>query len=134
MAITGLPGVSGCTVGPAKTTFVSDGIAVVGFGMIAARKSDWLLRAMLLLALFVLILGPTRAVSAMPVVACCAGSPCHEDGKATCLETCILACQAIVAPDEAILEPTISIALANTAMPRGVLAGLVVAPELPPPR
>ena len=102
--------------------------------MIGAWKSNWLLGAMLLLSLLVLIAGPTRAVAATPMVPCCAGSPCHEDGKASCLDTCILACQAIVAPTVAILEAAVGIALANAAMPRSVLAGLAVAPELPPPR
>lgn len=102
--------------------------------MTGGVKSDWLLRAMLVLGLLMLIMGPARAVAAMPTIPCCAGSPCHEDGKATCLDTCILACQAIVAPDAAILGPTIGMVLANTAMPRSVLAGLAVTPELPPPR
>ena len=102
--------------------------------MTGALKSDWLLRAMLVLGLLMLIMGPARAVAAMPAAPCCAGSPCHEDGKATCLDTCILACQAIVAPDVAILEPTTAMPLATTAMPRSLLAGLAVSPELPPPR
>ena len=94
--------------------------------MTGALKSDWLLRAMLVLGLLMLIMGPAHAVAAMPAVPCCAGSPCHEDGKATCLDTCILACQAIVAPDVAILEPTTAITLATTAMPRSLLVGLAV--------
>ncbi len=102
--------------------------------MIGALKSDWLRRAVLVLGLLMLVVGPSRAVAAMTTVPLYAGSPCHEDGKATCVDTCILACQAIVAPDHAILKSTIDMALVNTAMPRSVLAGLAVAPELPPPR
>lgn len=99
-----------------------------------ARTSCWA-RGLMLLSAIILFAATAMPAAAMLKGECCADMPCHEQSKKVpCPDACVLACQAMVAPEAMIVEPATfgSTPIAPVISP--VLQGLALAPELPPPR
>ena len=98
-----------------------------------AMTSNWLARGLMLLGLVMLIAGPVAPATAAPMD-CCPDAPCHDIGKSTCPQACVVACQAIVAPNLGISPPfrrdTPPVSPNIALLP----PGQAVAPDLPPPR
>ncbi|CAN5330748.1 hypothetical protein BH10PSE4_BH10PSE4_39720 [soil metagenome] len=96
-------------------------------------RSSWLAKGFMLLGALLLILGPIAPAHATPMD-CCADAPCHDVAKSACPEACVVACQAIVAPELLLSEPVGRGASMVMADRGDLLAGRAIAPELPPPR
>lgn len=93
-------------------------------------------RALMLLAVVLLLAAPVLpAAAAQPMDDCCPQAPCHADtGKVVCPTACVLACQAIVAAEQMVAQPT-ELEPVATAWIRSTLStGRTPAPEVPPPR
>jgi hypothetical protein len=95
--------------------------------------SSWLAWSMVLLGALLLVAGPLSPAVAAPMD-CCPDAPCRDIDKSACPQTCVVACQIIVAREHQLSEPVCRdapmIASAPTLMP----PGRAVAPDLPPPR
>jgi hypothetical protein len=98
-----------------------------------AGLSDWL-RGMVALCAVLLLAAPALASAAQPLGDCCAGAPCHEMGKATCPSLCVMACQAVVAPDAEVVEASGFGPVARPFLNAVLPAGRTPSPETPPPR
>jgi len=98
-----------------------------------AATSGWLARGLVLLGLVMLLAAPLTTATARPMD-CCMDAPCHDVGKATCPDVCVVACQIMAPPEQLISEPVGRYAplaaLGLVDMPSGRL----IAPDLPPPR
>ncbi len=103
---------------------------------VLAVRFGRLARGLMLLGVLLLIAGPgLPAAAAQPKDDCCPEASCHgENGKAICPPLCVLACQAIVAPDPLISHPAGLAPVAVTRMATMLPNGQTPAPELPPPR
>jgi hypothetical protein len=87
----------------------------------------------MLLGLVLLLAAPLTPATAKPMD-CCMDAPCHDIGKATCPDVCIVACQ-IVVPSQPLISGPVG-RYAPMASP-GLIdmpPGRSVAPDLPPPR
>ena len=101
-----------------------------------ATERHWLARGLMLLAAILLFAAPALpSAAAMPQGDCCAEMPCHDQSKkAPCPDACVLACQVVVAPDISVVGSAEVGSAPITFMISSLLAGRVLAPELPPPR
>jgi len=95
--------------------------------------NGWM-RGLLVLCAMLLFAAPALPSVAQPLGDCCAGMSCHDVGKAQCPSTCMVACQAVVAPEGGIVESP-SFGPTAVASPGAVLPpGRTTLPETPPPR
>jgi hypothetical protein len=101
-----------------------------------ATGPNWWARGLMLLSALLLFAAPAMpSVAAMPRSDCCEDMPCHDQSKKTlCPETCVIACQVIVAPEALIIGPAEIGSAPIAPMISLRLPGRVLAPELPPPR
>lgn len=98
-------------------------------------RTSWWARGLMLLSAILLFATPAMPAAALSRAECCADMPCHDQGKkVACPDACVIACQAIVAPEAMVAGSAAfgSTPIAPTISP--VFAGLALAPELPPPR
>lgn len=98
-----------------------------------AARSGWVARGLMLLGLVLLLVAPLTPATAKPMD-CCMDAPCHDIGKATCPDVCIVACQVVVPPEQQISEPVGRYAPMASPGPADMPPGRSVAPDLPPPR
>lgn len=90
----------------------------------------------MLIAAVLLFSAPTlTAMAAEPQPDCCADMPCDDLGcQVSCPQACVVACQAIVAPEGQSVEPAELRSVLIAPMVTRLPLGLSLAPELPPPR
>jgi hypothetical protein len=98
-----------------------------------AARSGWVAWGLMLLSLALLLVAPLTPATAKPMD-CCMDAPCHDIGKATCPDICIVACQIVVPPEQLISEPVGRYAPMASPGPVDMPPGRSVAPDLPPPR
>ena len=98
-----------------------------------AATSSWLARGLMLLGLVLLLAAPLAPAIAKPMD-CCMDAPCHDMGKATCPDVCIVACQIVVPPEHLFSERMDRHAPLPTPGLIDMPPGRSIAPDLPPPR
>ena len=98
-----------------------------------AVTSGWLARGLMFLGLVLLLAAPLTPATAKPMD-CCMDAPCHDIGKATCPDVCIVACQIVVPPEQMISGPVGRYAPVTALGLIDIPSGRLIAPDLPPPR
>ena len=98
-----------------------------------AATSSWLARGLMLLGLVLLLAAPLAPATAESMD-CGMDAPCHDMGKATCPEICIVACQIVVPPQHQVSRPVARYEPLATLAPIDMPPGRSIAPDLPPPR
>ncbi|MEJ2817571.1 MULTISPECIES: hypothetical protein [unclassified Caulobacter] len=99
----------------------------------ASIRTSWLAWSVALLGALLLVAGPLAPAMAAPMD-CCPDAPCRDIDKSACPQTCVVACQVIVAREHALSEPVRRDAPAIAPEPAAMPPGRALAPDLPPPR